>query len=99
MTDTVEDETASKIPQIVGNASAPFIFFDIASAQGVEAGVVIIELVARTIVATGGKDIRTEIVATAHLRTSVKGAQSLRNAIDDVMLMLAPAEQPDGKPN
>lgn len=100
MTDTVETGSKPAVVQITGNASAPFVYFDVASAHGVEGGsIVIIELVARTIVAIGGVEIRNEIIATGHLRTNIQGAQSLRQAVDDVMLMLTPVQKPEGPAN
>ena len=80
---------SSETIQIAGNSSAPVIYFDIVSAHGVEGGVAIIEVVARTVVGTGGGQTRQEIVATAHLRTGLKGIESLKFAIDNIALAFA----------
>jgi len=95
--DVVEPDTVAKTIEITGNAAAPFIYFDMASAHAVEGGVIIIELVARTVVAEGGGGARNEIVATGHLRCGLVGAKSLQAALNGVGLILAPA--PEGKAN
>lgn len=88
---------ATEPVEIVGNANAPFIYFDVASAHAVEGGVITIELVARTVVAVGKGGVRNEIIATGHLRCGLAGAQSLQAALNSIGLMLAPP--PEGKAN
>ena len=95
--DIVDPTLAVKPVEIVGNAAAPFIYFDVASAHSVDGGVVIIELVARTVVGESGGATRNEIVATGHLRCGLTGAQSLQAALNGIGFMLAPP--PEGKAN
>lgn len=100
MTESVKPagEANSPMLEIVGNAAAPFVYFDLAAAHSVEpGGVVIIEVVARTVVALAGGGTRNEIVATAHLRTTLQGANSLQSALNSISLMLTPP--PDGPKN
>ena len=76
---------------------APFIFYEKAPAFGFADGVINITLSAhRTLV---GKDgvVTTEQVVVAYLRGTVPAALSLRQAIDNALLLAAPTQE--GKAN
>lgn len=75
-----------------GAESAPFIYFDGAIAFGMAAGVLQIELAARTIVPAPGSETRTVNVVTAHLRGSPAAMISLKNAIENAFLLNTPTE-------
>lgn len=79
-----------------GSESAPFIYFDGALTYGILHGAVQIELAARTIIPTPDGKTRDAHVITAHLRCSRNAALSLKSAIDNAFLLLAPT---DGKVN
>lgn len=81
----------------VGNAAAPFIYFDYAPTFGVMNGVLRIELAADTIV-SDDRGTRTEVVWVAHLRGSVGAAASLRDALDRALGMFQEAFQQSLKP-
>jgi hypothetical protein len=75
---------------------APFIFYEWAPASGLTHGVVNLTLSAhRTWV--GPKGVVNEQVVVAYLRGSVAATMSLRKAIDNALLLAAPA--PEGKSN
>jgi hypothetical protein len=76
---------------------APFIFYEGASAFGVTNGVVNITLSAnRTWIATNG-DVMNEQVVVAYLRGNIQAALSLRQALDNALLLAAPTGE--GKAN
>jgi hypothetical protein len=75
---------------------APFIFYEWAPAFGFMNGVVNITLAANRTYA-GPDGVVNEQVVVAYLRGSVQAALSLRKAIDDSLLLAAPA--PEGKAN
>jgi hypothetical protein len=71
--------------------SAPIIYFDGAPNYGSNAGVISLTLAMARYLATDDGGVATDIIATAHLRCSVQGALALRKAIDDALLLAAPA--------
>ena len=81
--------TTAPIP-IIGNLSAPFVYFDRVAAQGTHHGVVHFELVAVTTV-SDGQQTATQIVTTAHLRCSLAALENLKQSIAGIELMRAPA--------
>ena len=76
---------------------APFIYFEIAPTLGHANGVINVTLTAGR--AYPGKDetIINEQVVVAYLRGNVPAFMSLRQAINDAMLLAAPAQE--GKAN
>ena len=80
--------------QIVGNANAPFIYFDFVSARFVDGSVAILEVIANSLVAVGTTQVRQELITTAHLRCSLDGLRSLKTAVDALMLAIAKPEGP-----
>ena len=93
------NEAARPSVEILGSPAAPFVYFDAAPAYSVEAGTAIIELVAVTYIPEREGRSRPEVVVTGHLRTSVAGMRSLRKAIDELELLIAPAANADGPKN
>lgn len=92
------DETAKPADEtliVVGNAAAPFIYFDGSPTYGVMHGAINVELIARTIV-PGHLVTSSELVVTAHLRCSPIAARELRDTLDKALFML---ERPDGLAN
>jgi hypothetical protein len=80
---------------IANSDNAPFVYFDKVAGFGVNAGVVLLELIAETIVSPGGGGgAETRSITTAHLRCSPKAALALRNTIDGVLKALAEAQHP-----
>jgi hypothetical protein len=70
---------------------APFIFFENAPTFGVTGGVVSVSLSAsRSQVGTNG--IENDLVIVAYLRGNIPAMMSLRQAIDQAMLLAAPAQ-------
>jgi len=72
--------------------SAPFIYFDTVLSAGVHQGNVRLELGASTVIPTADGEAKTVHVITAHLRCSPSAAVTLRSAIDNAFLLLAPAK-------
>lgn len=91
-----ESEGSKPAQPVVGNATAPFIYFDAAVTFGTNNGVIEIELASRSIVPANGT--RNEVIMTAHLRCSPNAAASLREAIDKALAMLANSAQPQAQP-
>lgn len=82
--------------EISDHPHAPFIFYEIAPAYGYTNGVVNLTLAAtRTWIGPDG--IVNDHVVTAYLRGNVQAVLSLRNAIDQALLLAAP--KPEGKTN
>jgi hypothetical protein len=78
------------------SSHAPFIFYEVAPAFGFTNGVVNITLSAnRTWVGPNG--VMNEQVVTAYLRGNIQAALSLRQAIDNALLLATPT--PEGKAN
>lgn len=82
-------------PAVFGSANAPFVYFDGVGALGVWGGSVQIELAATTVIPVAGGTVKENVV-TAHLRTTIAGFAALKDAIQKIEALLAPAE---GKPN
>src|SRR5262245_1006049 len=72
--------------------TAPFIYFDEVLTAGIHQGNIRLELGASTTIPTADGQTKTVHVITAHLRCSPSAAVTLRKAIDDALLLLAPAE-------
>ena len=88
MTDPTPQANVAKL-EIKGNASAPFVYFDHVATFGIQAGAVILELVARTILPEG-PGTKNEIVATCHLRCSPDAARELQRTIEKALSMMNP---------
>lgn len=71
--------------------SGPFIYFDGAPAFGVLNGVVQIELAARVIKPVEGGGTTVSFLGVGHLRCSPAAAIEVRNAINQALQMLDPA--------
>ena len=71
---------------------APFIYFDEVLAAGVHQSNIRLELGAGTVIPTADGQAKTVHVITAHLRCSPPAAIELRRAIDNALLLLAPAK-------
>lgn len=71
--------------------SADFIFFDGAPTFAAYNGLIAITLSAARYVPDGSK-VAVDGVVTAHLRTNIQGALSLRKSIDDALLLARPTE-------
>jgi hypothetical protein len=84
---------------IVSDASrASVIYFDAVPTFGLNNdGIVNLMLAVYLILPTSDGGTLTEPVVAAHLRCNIAAAMHLRNAIDKVLLMAAPA--PEGKAN
>jgi hypothetical protein len=72
--------------------SAPFIYFDEVVTAGVHQGNIRLELGASTAIPTADGQAKTVRIITAHLRCSPPAAIALRKAIDNALLLLAPAK-------
>lgn len=80
--------------------TGPIIFFEATPTFGHIAGIIDVCLIAtRASVGADGVSVR-EAEIVANLRCNAAAATDLRNALDQALLMLAPAEKPDpGKAN
>ena len=85
---------AAKTVELVnsGSENAPFIYFDGAVTYRVLHGAIQIQLAARTIIPAPEGMTGEAHVITAHLRCSPNAALSLKAAIDNAFLLLAPTE-------
>ena len=72
--------------------SAPFVYFDGVATAGVHHGTIQLELAASTLVPTPDSNVASVHVVTAHLRCNPPAAIALRKAIDNALLLLAPAK-------
>jgi hypothetical protein len=80
---------------IIGNASAPFVYWDAIAAIGTNNGAIELELCSRTMIPLpDGVAVRNEVVITAHLRCSPAAATALRDGIGRALDMLAQSQQP-----
>jgi hypothetical protein len=85
-------ETAVVIP-VSDTAHAPFIFYEAAPVAGYMNGIIGVTLSAsRTYVAPGGV-IMNDHVVVAYLRGSIQAAVSLRDAINNALLLAAPTTE------
>ena len=78
---------------VVGNASAPFVYFDRAATYGLNGGTIQVELVAATILPDGAAT-KTQVVATCHLRCSPDAARSLIGSLNSALAMLEKPTDP-----
>jgi hypothetical protein len=101
------DETAAPTPveiipslqgqvSAIASASAPFVYSDIAQTFGFNSGVANITLEAIRFLVIGAKPPNDRVMV-AHLRMSVAGLASLKNAINGIELLATLA--PDDKSN
>jgi hypothetical protein len=88
--------TPKKAPPLVfGSDAAPIVFFDGATAFGVAAGVVSVELAAGCLVpAASGDGVGSRTLITAHLRASIPAMLQLRESIEKALGVL---EKPTAK--
>jgi hypothetical protein len=83
--------------QIIDTTHAPFIFYEVAPAFGVTNGVINITLSAnRTLIGPNGTVVNEQVVV-AYLRGNIQAAISLRQAIDNALLLAVPTQE--GKAN
>jgi|ERR1044072_354319 hypothetical protein len=94
---SVEEELSA-----LGSANAPIIYFEAAAGFGhIHGSIVRVTLTASRIMSRGGQ-VMADHVVVAHLRMSNLAAQSLRDALDKalrVVAMPAPVVPPGSKPN
>jgi len=94
MADNPEARPAQAPPVPVSDAPhAPFIFYENAPAMGFTNGVVNITLSANRTYAGPDGAIVNEQIVVAYLRGNVPAALSLRQAIDNALLLAAPTGQ------
>jgi hypothetical protein len=86
---------APPLPEFVDLNTAPYLYFDMAPTYGVMAGIVQIELAARTLNPMPDGSIEVKYVAVARLRCSSVAAGHLRDAVNASLKMLEkPQEGP-----
>ncbi len=73
--------------------TAPFVYFDIAPAHGVMAGMIQIELASRTLNPKPDGSVDVVFVTSGRLRCSESAAIHLRNALNASLAMLDPPQQ------
>ena len=84
----------------VDSAHAPFLYFDHVRVVGHNRGVIRITLEALRDLPTTSNRPALDSVIIAHLRTNVTGAQALKAALDNALLLAAPpAGTQGGKAN
>ena len=69
-------------PMMKNAATAPTIYFDMAPAFGHLNGVLVVEIAAQMLVPRSDDTLVAELACVAHLRCSLPGAMSLRDALD-----------------
>jgi hypothetical protein len=86
------DEPKPVTAPTIDTPHAPFLFFETASTFGFMNGVVNVTLSAsRSWVGTAG--VENDLVVVAYLRGNVPAMLSLRHAIDQALLLAAPAHE------
>jgi hypothetical protein len=86
---------APSFPTFVDINTAPYLYFDMVPAHGVMAGIVQIELSARTLNPMPDGSVEVKYVAVARLRCSSVAAGHLRDAVNASLKMLEkPQEGP-----
>jgi hypothetical protein len=83
------------LPEYVDLNTVPYVYFDMAPAHGIMAGIVQVELAARTLnpLPVGGVEVK--YVSVARLRCSSVAAGHLRDALNAALKMLEePKETP-----
>ena len=86
---------APALPEFVDINTAPYLYFDMAPAHGVMAGIVQIELAARTLNPLPDGSVEVKYVTVARLRCSSVAAGHLRDAVNASLKMLEkPQEGP-----
>jgi hypothetical protein len=76
------------LPEFVDLNTAPYFYFDMAPAYGVVAGIVQIELAARTLNPMPDGSVEVKYVTVARLRCSSVAAGHLRDAVNASLKML-----------
>jgi hypothetical protein len=79
-------------PKVVGVLDAPTVYFDGVSNQGNNAGVLNIVLVAAKHIPGEGGNLTPVLMVVADLRCSIQGALSLKQAIDNALLLAMPTQ-------
>lgn len=74
----------------LASAHAPFLYFEGASAFGILNGIVRITLEAQRLLPTQDQQVAVDRVVVAHLRMNIPAAESLKAAIDGVLLLAKP---------
>ncbi len=72
-----------------GSASAPFVYFDVASTYGFSNGIANVTLEASRALSIDGRVV-TDRVVVAHLRMSRQAALGLRAALNGIELLATP---------
>ena len=86
---------APALPEFVDLHTAPHLFFDMVPVHGVMAGIVQIELAARTLNPMPDGSVEVKYVTVARLRCSSVAAGHLRDAVNASLKMLEkPQEGP-----
>lgn len=88
MSDKSGRDAYPRYPQLseLGSANAPILFFDCSSAWGVNDGIVHLSVEATRMVSNApNPHPAVDRVIVAHLRTTVEGAVTLRNALNDAL--------------
>jgi hypothetical protein len=88
-------ETTDDSPAYVDLNTVPFVYFDMASAHGILAGAIQVELAARTLNPLAGGGVEVKYVTVARVRCSPLAATHLRNALDAALKMLEQPQQPN----
>src|SRR5215213_9600481 len=73
----------------LGSAQAPFIVFNTAPAFGTIGGLGCVTLTAARLMVTESGQIARDHVAVAHLRMTLSGATSLRDALNGLIQVMA----------
>jgi hypothetical protein len=76
------------MPEYVDLGAAPYIYFDMAPAHGIMAGIIQVELAARTLTPLHEGGVEVKYVSVARLRCSAIAAGHLRDAINAALKML-----------
>jgi hypothetical protein len=92
MADDPDTRATEVIIQVSDTPHAPFIFYEGAPAFGFTNGVVNITLAANRTMA-GPDGVINEQVVVAYLRGNIQAAISLRQAIDNALLLATPTRQ------
>ncbi len=95
MTETSKDTTQSLVFPVHDKPHAPFVFFESAPAAGFTNGVINVTLAANRTWIDDGKAVNEQVVV-AYLRGNIQAALSLRQAIDNA-LILASKQQSEVK--
>ena len=97
MADRLPDKQAGF--DVVRTLESPIIYFDVVSNQGVHMGVINVMLATAKFTLLADGQMRRDIIAVADLRFPVGAAQSLKQAIDNAVLLATPPLSTDAPEN